>query len=540
MPSINHKPRPKPLEPVLKQLGAGGGLSGVEGEHLTISGISYDSRKVERGDAFFCVEGQNKDGNLFINDAVASGAVCIVSEKPDTSLAHPIPYIEVPDVRLALAAASNYFFDQPTRSLRLLGVTGTNGKTTVTHLVEHVLLESGHQAGLIGTLGARWEDSSVPSANRLYHDIKFTTPQASDLQELLFKMATDGVSHVAMEVSSHALALKRVAGSHFAVACLTNITQDHLDFHKTMNHYWRSKRLLFEQLNDSIQAGKTAVINADDPLSEEFEAAVDQRNVQVLTYGFGDKASVSAGGAHFDFSGAAFAVRTPAGEVDLKLKLNGRFNVYNSLAALAICLSEGIKLDVIKQALENFSGVPGRFEIVGRPTPEQDTRELNTLGQGERQGSASPAEPLCIVDYAHTPDGLKNVLKAARALVPSDGRLVVVFGCGGDRDSSKRSQMGGIAEAYADNVVVTSDNPRTEEPRQIIVDVLAGIKRMKGVRVEPDRAAAIHAAIEEANSRDVVVVAGKGHETYQILKDTTIAFDDRMEVLKALSQRASR
>lgn len=509
-------PGPKPLLSLLERVDLPARPDPTVYPHLTeikVNGIAHDSRRIKKGDAFFCLTGETHDGNQFIDEAIAAGVSCIFSEQKRNNC--PVPCIVVPDARLALAKVASYFFDYPSRQLRLIGVTGTNGKTTTTHLIEHMFLSSGLRAGLIGTLGARWSTSEGTA----YQQIIQTTPEVSDVQSLLYQMVQDGVSHVAMEWSSHALALNRAASSDFAVACLTNITQDHLDFHKTMEHYWKSKLRLFEQLEMSTQEGKTAIVNNDDPLAHAF-VKVGGRSSRVLTYGWDHDADVRVIEAHFDFSGTRLSLKTPAGKVELKLKLNGRFNVYNVMAALITCLSEGLDLLVCKQALEGFLGVPGRFQIV---SAEQERR----------------TEPLCIVDYAHTPDGLDNILKAARALVPSDGRLIAVFGCGGDRDSSKRPQMGEIAEQRADVLVITSDNPRTEDPQAIIYEILAGIKRMQTVNVELDRYKAIHFAIEMASDKDVIVVAGKGHETFQILKDKVIDFDDRKVIQAALEKRAA-
>ncbi|HND69067.1 MAG TPA: UDP-N-acetylmuramoyl-L-alanyl-D-glutamate--2,6-diaminopimelate ligase, partial [Candidatus Obscuribacter sp.] len=323
----------------------------------------------------------------------------------------------------------------------------------------------------------------------------------------------------AMEVSSHALALKRVLGTNFASACLTNITQDHLDFHKTMEHYYRSKRILFEMLNTNKTGKAVAVVNLDDALAQEFINATG-KEVELLTYGKNPEASIHPRQFHFDFRGTTLCLATPHGDIEFSTRLTGEFNLYNVMAAMAVCLGEGLTKEQVASALKDFGGVSGRFEVVPPP-------------------SGSERQPLCIVDYAHTPDGLENVLKAARALVENQGsgRLIAVFGCGGDRDSSKRPQMGEIAENLADLVVVTSDNPRSEEPQQIIADILAGIKRLKDVTVEADRAKAIAEAVKMARAEDVVLIAGKGHETYQILKDRTIDFDDRIEVANALKQR---
>jgi UDP-N-acetylmuramoyl-L-alanyl-D-glutamate--2,6-diaminopimelate ligase len=504
---------PKPVAPLLKQWGLTADWENEAASAFT--GVSYDSRSVAPGHIFFCIHGEKLDGNNFISDAVGSGAVLIVSEKPKPS-GFSQPYLMVKDVRRAMSEAADYLYDHPSQKLRVLGVTGTNGKTSTTHIIEHILNESGRKAGLVGTMGVRWAGAGHGDG---YIEAKHTTPQAADLHRLFYQMVTGGVSHVAMEVSSHALALKRVDNCQFASACLTNITQDHLDFHKTMEHYWRSKLLLFSSLNTSPLNPKNAIVNIDQELAPEFLAAVSS-SVNKYTYGFSEKADFRAKNARFDKSGTSLTVITPSGPLDLQLKLVGNFNVYNVLAALTICSTEGISNNELKEALESFAGVCGRFQVVSDMTNKE------------------PKEPLCIVDYAHSPDGLENVLNVARELVPADGKLIVVFGCGGDRDTSKRPQMGGIAENLADQVVVTSDNPRSEDPQQIIIDILAGIKRMnEDILVEPDRAKAIQMAVLDATDNDIVVVAGKGHETYQIIKGQTFDFDDRIEVQKALRKR---
>lgn len=484
-------------------------------DQVKVSGIAYDSRAVEPGFAFFSIEGQKQDGNTFINHAIEKGATVVFSEK--RSGPYSVPVVIVPDARAALAAFACAFYDNPSKKLRVLGVTGTNGKTTTTHLLEHIFNHAGKKTGLIGTLGARLPGSGNESE---YLDVKHTTPQASDLQALFYTMVEKGVSHVAMEVSSHALALSRVAGTTFAGAALTNITQDHLDFHITMENYWRAKRILFESLVEGKDQSKpTAVVNLDDEYAAHFVEVC--RGVNLITYGMGKEASVHPLEAAFDFAGTRLTLATPGGDIAFTTRLTGQFNLYNVMAAMAIALGEGLSKEEVAEALRDFPGVSGRFEVVPA-----------------KKNGKTFAAPLCIVDYAHTPDGLENVLKAARALVPAQGKLIAVFGCGGDRDSSKRPQMGEIAETLADQVVVTSDNPRSEDPQQIIADILAGIKRLKDVTVESDRADAITMAVKTASDQDVIVVAGKGHETYQILKDRTIDFDDRKEVAKALCARS--
>lgn len=498
------EPIPKSIEPVLKLLGV------TSAADIILNGVSYDSREVKPGYAFCCIAGQHVDGNKFIAEAISNGAACIFSASPKAGEL-PIPYFTVADVDLALALVADHIFDHPSQKLRPLGITGTNGKTTTTHLVEHILNYAGSKTGLIGTLGARFPGQGD------YQNIKqHTTPQSSDLHRLLAAMVDAGCTHVAMEVSSHALVQKRVAGCHFALASLTNITQDHLDFHQTMDNYWQSKRHLFEILNDTNHDGKSAIVNKDDPLAKEFLKVVGP-SARQITYGWEKGADIYVKKTQFDFDSTKASLVTPLGEIDMQLKLTGRFNIYNVMAAIAICLAEGVELETCKEALEGFSGVSGRFEVVA---------------------VHSGYEPLCIVDYAHTPDGLDNVLKTARNLVPKGGKLIVVFGCGGDRDASKRPQMGEIAETRADEVIITSDNPRSEDSQVIISNILAGIKRLQGVIIEPDRSTAIRAAVDNASNQDIIVIAGKGHENYQILADRTIPFDDRTEVKLALQDRS--
>jgi len=513
----------KPLSQLLSKivlhprLAQGGKKQIDQAQKLSISGVSCHTGKIKPGDAFFCVVGEKLDGNNYAVEAVKKGAVCVFSERLDLQLA--VPVISVSSVRNALAIASNFIFDCPSERLRVLGVTGTNGKTTTTHLVEHILNKSGKKAGLIGTLGARW-----PKSNGEIHNEKFgqTTPQAPDFQNMLSRMVENSLTHVVMEVSSHALALGHVAGTQFASACLTNVTQDHLDFHKSMEHYWQSKRLLFEQLTESAQENKSAIANADDVLASSF-LSVLTAEIRKYTYSCNTKsgASLNLLSAEYGFDQSRLTIAGPDGEFALKTKISGPFNTYNAMAAILICYAEGIAMVDIIKALEEFVGVPGRFEIV---------RTSNN--------SSSKREPLCIVDYAHTPDGLDNVLKAARALVPASGKLIVVFGCGGDRDASKRPKMGEIAHRMADHVIITSDNPRSEDPQKIIADILAGIGRLSEVLVEQDRNLAIKSAILNAQLQDVIVIAGKGHETYQILGSKTIDFDDRVHAREALLERS--
>jgi len=522
--SLKHGPQS--LSKLTEALKQAGNLESEPEQFLSnalpkITDIAYDSRRVTEGSAFFCIPGEKTNGNQFIEAALKAGAAAIFTEaSPACEPSAKTTFVLVKNARLALAQAASAFYDNPSQKMRLLAVTGTNGKTTTTHLLEHILAFHKVPVGLIGTLGARTSVPSDDTKSGQYIDTKHTTPQASDLQRILFEMHESGVTHVAMEVSSHALALDRVAACNFASAALTNLTQDHLDFHKTMENYFRAKQILFADLGKSTQQNKTAIVNADDEYAKRFLDSID-KTIKVWTYAWKAPADAYVISASFDFAGTKLEIVTPSGPLFLDLKLNGVFNVYNVMAAILMALAEGVPLLTCKSALEAFSGVAGRFESV--------LANVSTSASDNKQ-------PLCLVDYAHTPDGLENVLKSARALVPADGQLLVVFGCGGDRDSSKRPQMGQIAENLADQLFVTSDNPRSEDPQQIIADILAGIKRIKSVKVDVDRAAAIEDAVRSAGAEDVIVIAGKGHETYQILADRTIDFDDRAVARTALSK----
>ncbi len=471
--------------------------------------ITADSRKVEKGSVFVCLPGEHTDGHQYIGPAIRAGAVAVVAQDikrvPD-GLFDTYPILRSNDTYKALAVLASKFYGKPGEKLQMIGVTGTNGKTTVTHLVERILSETGKKVGLLGTLGFR------SSGQEAYDNTKYTTPMAVELQELLSKLCEEGYESLVMEVSSHSLDQYRVYGCDFDVAVLTNLTQDHLDFHKTMANYWKAKAKLFTSLKPTYDRPKAAVINLDDTYAQKF-IEVCPTNVDVMTYSLNNPdARVRAEGVQYTIYGASFHCVTPTGALDINLKIAGQFGVYNALAAIATAVALKIPLEVVKSALESLTGIRGRFEVVAQ-------------------------HPAVIVDYAHTPDGLKNILNAARIITPQNGRLIAVFGCGGDRDASKRPQMGHIAEELADLLVVTSDNPRTEDPQQIITDILAGIERFQPERmtVDPDRKAAIHRAIDMARPEDIIVVAGKGHEDYQILADRTIHFDDR-EVVQAYIQ----
>lgn len=504
----------------IEELGKVLGIEVSESGKLEINGLAYNSKEVKSKDAFFCIPGEKFDGNKFIADAIEAGALLIVSEKEKPAdfdkqyQNYKGAYFKVDCVREAMGRLASYFYDYPSSKLRLIGVTGTNGKTTTTHIIEHVLNASGHKTALIGTMGVRWPGRTD------FVDTHHTTPQSIDLQKLLSQMVADGVSHAAMEASSHAIFLKRIEGCQFASASFTNLTQDHLDFHKTMDHYRHSKLGLWDLLSLSRAENKSSVVNKDDPSSVYFTQATPE-SARLLTYGF-KEADFQVKSAKYSGSGTQIVLKTPESneDVSLKLPLLGEFNVYNVLCAMAVCYAEGVSVSQFQKALDTFESVPGRFQLVALDSEDKTT-------------------PICIVDYAHTPDGLEKILKAARPMVEDGKKLFVVFGCGGDRDPTKRPKMAEVAASLADQLIITSDNPRSEDPDKIIEDILVGIDSAKksSVQVEADRRRAIHETIARAQAHDMVVVAGKGHETYQILKDRTIDFNDVEEIKIALKKR---
>lgn len=466
-------------------------------KNIDITGISYNSKTTKKGDIFVCLVGEHTDGHEFAQNAIEAGAAALLVEKKVEGT--KIPQVVVASTRHKIADIADRFYSSPSKGINLIGITGTNGKTTVTHLIQKIFEENNEKCALIGTLGYKL------SSNGEYRDAKHTTPQAPELQATL-RMIKDveKIDNVVMEVSSHALEQNRVGGCRFNGAVFTNLTQDHLDYHITMDNYFKAKALLFEHLTE----GDFAVINADDEYGDRFISVVPE-GVKVLTYGVRQQSDVMARNINFSLNGAEFTLVANAKEHKVNLHMNGMFSVYNVLAAVTAALAIGIDIETALKALQNVKGVAGRFEVVVK-------------------------KPLVIVDYAHTPDGLENVLKSAREITPEDGKLICLFGCGGDRDATKRPKMGAIAEKLADKIVITSDNPRSEDPQTIITDIIAGLKSVntESVIVEPDRGTAIGLLKTIANNNDVVVIAGKGHEDYQILKDKTIHFDDREEARK--------
>lgn len=466
-------------------------------KNVEISGISYNSNTTKKGDIFVCLVGEHTDGHEFAQKAIDSGAVALLVERPVKNIS--VPQVQVESTRHQIADIADRFYSSPSKGLNLIGVTGTNGKTTVTHLIQKIFEECEQKCALIGTLGYKL------SSDGEYRNAKHTTPQSPELQATL-RMIKDieKIDNVVMEVSSHALEQNRVGGCRFNGAVFTNLTQDHLDYHVTMENYFKAKALLFERLAE----GNFAVINIDDDYGERFLSVVAPE-VKKLTYGIKKNADVMAKNINFSLNGAEFTLVIKDDTYNVNLHMNGMFSVYNVLAAVTTALALGIDVKVALKSLQNVHGVAGRFEVVNK-------------------------KPLVIVDYAHTPDGLENVLNAAREITPKDGKLICLFGCGGDRDATKRPKMGAIAQRLADRIIITSDNPRSEDPQQIITDIIAGLNSVSPdtVTVEPDRGEAIAMLKSIADNNDVVVIAGKGHENYQILKDKTIHFDDREEARK--------
>ena len=498
MTSLSHL-----LAPLREQVIA---VQGPVDESAPIMGITGDSRRVVPGGLFVAVEGFRTDGHRYLAQALEKGATVLVVQRLDEARQvcgeRPVSIVQVRDSRRALALCSAAFFGFPAHALSMVGVTGTNGKTTTTVLVESILKAHGRSPGLIGTMYTRVGGVERPAAN--------TTPESVDLQALLAEMRDVGHDSVVMEVSSHGLALDRVLGCAFDVAVFTNLTQDHLDFHGDMESYFQAKLGLFASLGRSVGTISTpvAVLNADDPWTPRIPAVLAP-GVRMLTYGTSQDADIRAVDVEHRPQGVAFELKTPAGCVAMQLQLSGQFNVYNALAAAGAALALEVPLAVVAEALQEAPPVRGRFEAV-------------------RAGQ----DFLVVVDYAHTPDGLENVLRAAREI--TRGRVIVVFGCGGDRDRTKRPLMGALAAALADVAIVTSDNPRSEEPAAILRDITTGWPGSASAPiVVEDRREAIACALREARSGDAVVIAGKGHETYQIVGNRTLAFDD-VEVAREL------
>jgi UDP-N-acetylmuramoyl-L-alanyl-D-glutamate--2,6-diaminopimelate ligase len=482
-----------------------------------VRGIRYDSRAVAPGDLFVALRGTSADGHTYLEQALALGAVALLVEEPPAN-PRGAAVVVVRDSRRALAPIATAFCGAPSAELALIGITGTNGKTSTTFLCESILRAAGERPGLIGTVEVRYADERLRAVN--------TTPESLDLQRLLRDMRTRGVSAVAMEVSSHGLELGRVDGCSFRVAALTNVTQDHLDFHGTMDAYQAAKQRLFDTY---LAPNGVAVVNVDEPRASGFLAAAERRGARTLRVSrhAGARADVRVVAADVALGGTRARLALPGGELALDVPLVGDFNLENLTVAVGVAVGLGIAPDAIARGVAACPQVPGRMQRVGA--------ELANV-------------PTVLVDYAHTPDAVEKVLRAVRPL--AKGRLIAVFGCGGDRDRTKRPKMAEAVARLADCAVLTSDNPRTEDPQRILADVEAGLAAM--TRAEPaalcaaphryvalaDRREAIALAIASAAPEDTIVIAGKGHEDYQIIGREKLPFDDREEALRALARRA--
>lgn len=495
----------------LKQL-----LAGVEhriesgSDAVEIAALAYDSRECSPGTLFFCIPGYKVDGHEFVPEALARGASALIVER-SVDAPEGVTVVRVTDSREAMGLISANYFGWPSRALNLVGVTGTNGKTSVAFLIDALHREQGKCSGLLGTVENRIGDEMAA--------VKRTTPEAFDLQALIARMVEKKCSAAIMEVSSHAVFLKRIAGCAFNAAIFTNLTQDHLDFHKDMDEYFAAKKELF---TDYLSDEGVSLLNSDDPAAKIIANGAKGKTIRYAV--IDPAAEVRAEKVKCTLDGISYTVvSTLAEPFDIESPLMGMFNVYNTLAMVAYGLSQGASAEIIARTLKSMNGVPGRFERINEGQPYR-----------------------VFVDYAHTPDGLLNILRAAREICR--GRLVVVFGAGGDRDRSKRPLMGAAAAQNADFVIVTSDNPRTEDASRIVDQITLGIEQallknsvppsFKYI-VEPDRFAAIRYAIENAQDDDVIIIAGKGHENYQIFKDRTIFFDDREVARNLIKERTA-
>ncbi len=462
-----------------------------------VTGIAMDSRVVEYGNLFIAIKGTKVDGHNYLDDAFLRGAcAAIINESYDLSNIEPLKrkIIIVKDTIRIVGILAAKLYDEPTKKLRLIGVTGTNGKTSATQLITQLLNFNNYKVGTIGTIGFSVGDEGV--------NVNNTTPSSLDIQKMAHDVVLKGGRYLTMEVSSHGIVTHRLSGSEFDIGVFTNITQDHLDFHKTFENYKLSKGMFFTSLGtkgEKNNSAKYIVLNRDDPHFQYFESV---SLCNIITYGINNRSDLMATDIEISANKSSFILKSWMGEVAVETGLIGIFSIYNILAAVAVVLLEGLNLNQVKEALKEIKGVPGRFETI-------DTKENGFS---------------VVVDYAHTPDGLENVLKTAILLTKNN--ILLVFGCGGDRDRGKRSLMGEIAEKYADFCFITNDNPRTENPEKIAKDILKGFKYDK-YEVILDREKAIKKAISIANNGDIILIVGKGHENYQIIGDRVYDFDDR-------------
>lgn len=475
--------------------------------HVQIAALTDDSRQIKPGTLFVAVTGERVDGHSYLCQAVAAGAAALIVQDVSVAEEQTVPIVGMRDSRRALGMLAAQFLNNPSMHLRMIGVTGTNGKTTTTYLCKAVMESAKRRVGLIGTVAYEIGSERI--------DASHTTPGAIELQQLLARMVQGGLDAVAMEVSSHALAMDRTSGCEYDTAVFTNLTQDHLDYHHTMEEYFQAKVRLFTGLttSGSKPGPKRAIVNADDPWALRIKQAC---HVPVWTYSIREASDIRAHDVRLSVDGTMFRAATPSGNCQVESRLVGEHNVYNVLAAIGVGLSEGLSLDAIREGIHTVQNVPGRFERV-------------EAGQ----------DFTIVVDYAHTEDALVRLLTAAQTL--KTGRIITVFGCGGDRDRGKRPKMGRAATERSDVVILTSDNPRTEDPTTILKEVEAGVRDvLQASRVHyemiPDRRTAIETAIREARRGDMVLIAGKGHEDYQIIGKQKFHFDDREVAREAVGK----
>ena len=462
---------------------------------INITGIKNDSRKVSKDNMFIAIEGFTVDGHDFIEGALERGANCIVVQKDIKMEKEGVTLIKVKDTIETLARYSSRFYREPSKSLDLIGVTGTNGKTSITYLVKSIFEAENEKTGIIGTMGSIIDNKIIDNKN--------TTPESLTIQRHLRKMVDSGIKYCVMEVSSHSLDMKRVEYMDFQIGIFTNLTEDHLDYHITMENYFNSKLKLFNRTQ------KYNIINIDDPYGKKIIDKMEN-NIPIITYGIDEKSDVYATDVICHTKGVDFILHTPKGSIPINLNLLGKFSVYNALAAISCGIIYNIDLSIIKKGIESVKGIKGRFEIV--PIDKDYS---------------------VIIDFAHTPDGLEKVLTTIEQF--AEGRKIVVFGAGGNRDKAKRPIMGETVAKHADLCVVTSDNPRFEDPDKIIEDIIVGVEKVKGNYIAiTDRKEAIKYALLNARPKDTILLAGKGHETYTIIKDEVIPFDEKQIVLDIL------
>lgn len=473
----------------------------TEANGIEVRQVACDSRKVQQGALFFALQGAKTDGNAFIQDALKRGATAIASEgAAPGKFRKGVAWIQVRDARKALAITSANFFGHPANALQLVAVTGTNGKTTTTSVVDAIIRASGAKTGLFGTIAYHTPLGDYPAPN--------TTPESVDLQGFLAEIRDTGGKYAVLEASSHSLAMDRLWGCHFQAAVFTNLTREHMDFHKTFEDYFEAKKRLFE--GTGAGGPDVGVVNTDDEFGKRLVGVAKK----TVTYGLETDADITTKKFQLTFDGLSFTAHTPNGKVNVVSRLVGRINVYNLLAAIGAAQALGVSNEVVEQGIRNLESVSGRFQRIDMGQPF-----------------------FVIVDYAHTDDALENLIRTARELNPK-GRIITLFGCGGLKDRTKRPVMGEVTGKLSDLTILSSDNPRTEDPLKIISDIIVGLQKTAGkYLIEPDREKAIGIAIDEARTGDIVLLAGKGHENYQILADHTLHFDDREMARRALRER---